>query len=99
MGSSWARRAAVACTALSILHSGLTLAETILIRVTAPDGAIIHINPTYITKMYSTKEAMDKGPNKYVVTGANCVVTMADTKFVSTKETCDYIMSLIGKKR
>jgi len=77
----------------------LTSAQTILIRVTAPDGAIVHINPQYITKMYSTKEAMAQGPNKYVTTGANCVITMADTKFVSTKETCDYVMSLIGKKR
>jgi len=49
--------------------------------------------------LYSTKEAMDKGPNQMVVTGARCVITMSDGKFISTREPCDYILSLIeGKK-
>ena len=77
----------------------ILLAATLLIRVTTPDGAHVHINPQYITKLYPTKEAMDKGPNQYVVTGVRCVITMADGKFISVKEPCDYVLSLVeGKK-
>jgi len=68
---------------------------TILISVTAPDGAKLHINPAFITKMYPTKEAMDKGPNQLVVKGAKCVITMADSKFISVIEPCDYVLQLI----
>ena len=70
-------------------------ASVVLIHVTAPDGAPVHINPQYITKMYPTKEAMDKGPNQMVVKGAKCVITMADTKFISVTEPCDYVLKLI----
>jgi hypothetical protein len=71
------------------------LAATLLIKVTAPDGAPVHINPAFITKMYPTKEAMDKGPNQLIVKGARCVITMSDGKFISVTEPCDYILSLI----
>lgn len=71
------------------------LTVTILISVTAPDGAKLHINPAFITKMYPTKEAMDKGPNQLVVKGAKCVITMADSKFISVIEPCDYVLQLI----
>jgi len=77
---------------------GLILAGTLMITVTAPDGAKLHINPQFITKMYPTREAQDKGPNQMVVTGARCVITMADSKFVSVKEPCDYILNLIEGK-
>jgi len=73
---------------------------TILIKVTAPDGAPVHINPQYITKLYPTKEAMDRGPNQMVVKGARCVITMADNKFIAVTEPCDYILNMIeGKTR
>ena len=98
MGSSRARRAAVACTALSILYSGITLAQVYLIHVTSPDGAKLHINPQYITKLYPTKEALNAGPNQMVVTGARCVITMADGKFVSVKEPCEYVLTLVEGK-
>jgi len=75
------------------------LAAVVLISVTAPDGAKLHINPSYITKMYPTKEALDKGPNQYVVKGAKCVITMADGKFVSVLEPCDYVLRLIEKMK
>jgi len=77
---------------------GLVLAGTLMITVTAPDGAKLHINPQFITKMYPTREAQDKGPNQMVVTGARCVITMADSKFVSVKEPCDYVLQLIEGK-
>jgi len=77
---------------------GLVLVGTLLISVTAPDGAKLHINPNFITKLYPTREAQDKGPNQMVVTGARCVITMADGKFVSVKEPCDYILNLIEGK-
>jgi len=71
------------------------LAATVLIHVTTPDGAKVHINPSYITKLYPTKEALDKGPNQYVVKGAKCIITMADGKFISVTEPCDYVLRLI----
>jgi hypothetical protein len=75
--------------------NGVLLAATLLIRVTTPDGATVHINPTFITKLYSTKEAMEKGHNQLVVTGARCVITMSDNKFIAVKEPCDYILDLV----
>ena len=69
-----------------------------MIKVTAPGGSPVHINPSYITKMYPTKEAMEKGPNQMVVSGARCVITMADTKFISVTEPCDYVLQLIEGK-
>jgi len=72
-------------------------ASVVLIHVTAPDGAKVHINPAFITKMYPTKEALDKGPNQMVVKGAKCVITMADTKFISVIEPCDYVLRLIDE--
>jgi len=79
-------------------NKNIVLAATLMISVTAPDGAKLHINPQFITKMYPTREAQDKGPNQMVVTGARCVITMADGKFVSVKEPCDYILQLIEGK-
>jgi len=74
------------------------LAATLLIRVTTPDGAHVHINPQFITKLYPTKEAMDKGPNQMVVKGARCVITMSDGKFISVTEPCDYVLKLVEGK-
>lgn len=76
----------------------ILLAAVLLIRVTLPDGAIVRINPQYITKLYPTKEAQDKGPNQMVVTGARCVITMADGKFLSVLESCDYVTKIIEGK-
>ena len=81
-------------------NKNIVLAGTPMISVTAPDGAKLHINPAFITKMYPTREAQDKGPNQMVVKGARCVITMADSKFVSVTEPCDYVLQLIeGKTR
>jgi len=77
----------------------LLAASVVLIHVTTPDGAKVHINPAYITKLYPTKEAQNAGPNQMVVTGARCVITMADGKFISVREPCEYVLTLIeGKK-
>jgi len=76
----------------------ILIAAMLLIQVTLPDGARVHINPTYITKLYPTKEAQAKGPNQMVVTGAKCVITMADGKFLSVLETCDYVTKVIDGK-
>jgi len=72
----------------------LELAVTILIQVTAPDGAKVFINPQYITKLYPTKEALEKGFNQMVVKGAKCVITMSDGKFLSVLETCDHVLGM-----
>src|SRR5215475_13847592 len=81
-------------------NKNIVLVGTPMISVTAPDGAKLHINPAFITKMYPTREAQDKGPNQMVVKGARCVITMADSKFVSVTEPCDYVLKLIeGKTR
>src|SRR5215475_11883576 len=98
MGSPWARCAAMACAATSVLHSWVAVAQVYLAHVTAPDGAKLHINPQYITKLYPTKEALNAGPNQMVVTGARCVITMADGKFVSVKEPCEYVLTLVEGK-
>jgi hypothetical protein len=80
--------------------NGVLLAATLLIQVTTPDGATVHINPNFITKLYPTKEAQDKGPNQMVVKGAKCIITMADGRFLSVLEPCDYVLSLVeGRKR
>jgi hypothetical protein len=72
------------------------LAATLLVSVTAPDGAKVHINPAFITKLYPTKEAVDgKGGNTLVVKGARCVITMSDGKFLSVLEPCDYVLNLV----
>lgn len=73
------------------------LAATLLIAVTNVDGATVHINPAYVTKLYPTKEAVGK-PNELVVKGARCIVTMSDGKFLSVREPCDYVLNLIEGK-
>jgi uncharacterized protein YlzI (FlbEa/FlbD family) len=76
------------------------LAATILIQLTNPEGAKFFINPTYVAKVYPTKEGLAQGPNRAVVTGAKCVITMADGKFMSVLETCDFVLRLVeGKVR
>jgi hypothetical protein len=74
------------------------LVAILLIAVTTPDGAKVHLNPAFITKLYPTREAMDKGPNQMVVKGARCVITMSDGKFISVTEPCDYVLQLIEGK-
>jgi hypothetical protein len=74
---------------------GELLLAVLLIRVTTADGATVHINPSYVTKLYPTKEAMDKGPNTLVVKGARCIITMSDGKFLSVLEPCDYVLDLV----
>jgi len=69
-----------------------------LVTLTIADGAKVSINPQYVVKLWPTKEAMERGKNTMVVTGAKCVVTMADGKFMSVLETCDYVkLRLEGK--
>lgn len=75
----------------------LMLALT-LVQVTTADGAKVFINPEFVTKLYSTKEAAERGPNQLVVKGARCVVTMNDGKFISVLEECDYLRMLLERK-
>jgi uncharacterized protein YlzI (FlbEa/FlbD family) len=76
------------------------LVGALLIQVTVLDGARVFINPNFVTKLYPTKEAMDRGPNQMVVKGAKCVITMSDGKFLSVLEPCDYVLKLVeGKVR
>lgn len=74
------------------------LAATLLVSVTAPDGARVHINPSFITKLYPTKEAVAGKANSLVVPGAKCVITMSDGKFISVLESCDYVLNLVEGK-
>lgn len=74
-----------------------TLAATLLIAVTTIDGATVHINPAFVTKLYPTKEAVGK-TNELLVKGARCVITMSDGKFLSVTEPCDYVLALIEGK-
>jgi hypothetical protein len=66
-----------------------------LVQVTTADGARVFINPEFVTKLYPTKEATQRGPNELVVKGARCVVTLSDGKFLSVLEDCDYLRSLL----
>lgn len=72
-----------------------TLAATMLVALTTVDGARVFINPAFVTKLYPTKEAVERKPNELVVKGARCVVTMSDGKFLSVTEACDYVRALI----
>jgi len=76
----------------------VVLAATLLVSVTTPDGARVFINPSFVTKLYPTKEAMAQGGNTLVTKGARCVVTMSDGKFLSVTEACDYILQLLEGK-
>lgn len=72
----------------------------VLVTFTLVDGAKVAINPAYVTKLWPTKEAMERGANQMVVKGARCVITMADGKFMSVVETCDFVkLKLEGKIR
>lgn len=71
----------------------------VLVQVTTADGAKVSINPEYVTKLYPTKEAMARGPNQMVVKGARCVITLADGKFLSVLEECDYLRSVLERKK
>lgn len=70
------------------------LAATLLIALTTADGATVHVNPAFVTKLYPTKEAAGK-PNELMTKGARCVVTLSDGKFLSVTEPCDYVVRLV----
>jgi len=74
------------------------LAATLLVSVTAPDGAKVHINPAFITKLYPTSEAAKGSANQLIVKGAKCVITMSDGKFLSVIEPCDWVLNIIEGK-
>jgi hypothetical protein len=70
----------------------------VLVQVTTADGAKVYVNPEAVVKLYPTKEATEKKPNQLVVTGARCVVTLNDGKFLAVLEPCDYVLTLLGVK-
>lgn len=71
----------------------------VLVQVTTADGARVFINPEFVTKLYPTKEAAQGTANQLVVKGARCVVTTNDGKFLSVLEDCDYLRSLLERRR
>jgi len=77
--------------------NGVVLA-LVLVQVTMANGAKVFINPEFVVKLYPTKEAAEGKANTLVVTGARCVVTMSDGKFLAVLEPCDYILNLVEKK-
>ena len=71
----------------------------VLVQVTMADGAKVYVNPEAVVKLYPTKESSQQKPNTLIVTGARCVVTLNDGKFLSVLEPCDYVLTLLGAKR
>jgi hypothetical protein len=62
-----------------------------LVRVTAPDGLPVDLNPQKIISMREPRETDARTSNEKV----RCIVFTEDGKFVSTLETCDKIRAMI----
>lgn len=76
------------------------LLALVLVELTLADGAKVYINPSFVTRVYPTREAVEGGINKYVVQGAKCVVTFGDGKFNAVIEPCEVVrLKLEGKMK
>lgn len=68
-----------------ILLVGLIVVHTI-------DGREITINPAQVTFLTGPK---DGRPNALLVEGVNCVINLADGKYVTVAETCEAVRKLL----
>lgn len=61
----------------------------------APNGAEVFVNPQMVVNLHArTEEA-----NRHVTDKAQCVIAMADGKFLSVTETCDAVRKMIEENK
>jgi hypothetical protein len=66
----------------------------VLITLHAPNGDIISINPGSITSMRD-RAPVNESDERLMVKGVECMINLADGKYVSVKEHCDEVRELI----
>ena len=69
-----------------------TMAALLLVLSTV-DGHPVLVNPAHITSLRPARNVPEK--DKFFPGGAQCMVNLADGKFVNVRETCDAIRSLL----
>jgi uncharacterized cupin superfamily protein len=55
------------------------------------DGRTVYVNPKQIISLARP------GDNQSFAKGARCIITLADTKFVSVTESCDEVRGAMSK--
>lgn len=56
------------------------------------DGRTVYVNPSQVISMAHPKDS-----NDLLVKGIQCIITLADGKFISAKETCEQVQDLMGR--
>lgn len=64
---------------------GPALLALMLIEVHTLDGRTVYINPEQVVSMALPKE------HGLLVEGVQCVITLVDKRFISTKESCEVV--------
>jgi hypothetical protein len=72
------------------------LVAVTLIMLHTPGGQPVEINPRLVTSLHHKLPGED---NKLITDDANCVVMLADGKFVAVTESCYEVRKLMESKQ
>ena len=61
-----------------------------LIILHTVDGREVQINPSYVTSVHGRRDE-----NRHITEHANCLIHLADGKFVSVTESCDVVRKMV----
>lgn len=65
----------------------------LFINLHAADGSLIQVNPASIVSMHGRRTG------HLFTENANCLLNMADGKYVTVQETCEEVFKLIEEER
>ena len=71
----------------------------ILMLLHGPDGSEIRVNPDQITHLRSAKPNASKDEKIFHGSPANCMINLADGKFVTVVETCEQVKGMMKETR
>lgn len=64
-----------------------------LIELTAPDGALVHINPSKVLSVHTPR----KGKDSLFSPNVHCVISAEDRRFISVINSCAEVRKLLGE--
>ena len=67
-------------------------ALALLLLLHGPTGREIRLNPKSVTSLHAPQVP---GHNQAIADGANCLINMADGKFIAVVETCEAVSRMI----